>query len=712
MMHFFKRKIGSASRTATALMLCMSIGTLAQVPSSYQVGRWYKFKTAAVTYTFDDNCSNQIPVALPLFDNYAFKTTFFTVTTSGAGYAPNWNSLKTISANGHEVASHTVTHGSLNTMSVSSQDTELKNSQSTIISNVPTSKCQTVAYPNCNTGDINTIQKYYIAGRTCSGQIISSSPSDFYNLSSIICGNTGVNTANDMNSRITSAKSSTGWCVFLLHGIDNDGGYSPLASSVLSSHLSYVNTNAVDYWVGTFANVAKYIKERNALSFTETTVTVDSLRITPTDNLDNAIYDAAVTIRRQLPSTWSDARVYLGSTLQTSTIVTVNNVKYIQFDVIPDKGTYSISNKNSSSCTTPAPTVTATVSYELGETASALTATGTALKWYTVSSAGTASTTAPTPSTAAVGTTIYYVSQTLNGCEGPRASITVTVSNTYKIYKVGTAPTIDGAVDDIWNNASVLPITAAKTLTGTVSNANDLSGIAKYLWDNTNIYVLATITDDTKQNDSQNSYDDDAVEFYFDINNDKATSYGANDVQYTFGWNDGTVVGSLPSGRSTTGITYSSVSTANGYVVEARIPWSTLQGTPTANQSIGIDFMINDDDDGTTRDGKLAWNAATDDAWQDPSLFGTGKLTDELVTSLQDAEQAGINVYPNPVRGFIQVQGIDGKLEYSIVDNSGRQLESGQTDGLINVVHLESGVYGLILQNGQGKKVVKVVVGD
>ncbi|MFN8416336.1 MAG: endo-1,4-beta-xylanase [Cytophagaceae bacterium] len=79
-------------------------------------------------------------------------------------------------------------------------------------------------------------------------------------------------------------------------------------------------------------------------------------------------------------------------------------------------------------CLTPAPTVTSTVNYAMGATASPLTATGTALLWYTAASGGTGSTTAPTPSTAAVGSTIYYVSQTLNGCEGSRASITVTVS--------------------------------------------------------------------------------------------------------------------------------------------------------------------------------------------------------------------------------------------------------------------------------------------
>ena len=74
-----------------------------------------------------------------------------------------------------------------------------------------------------------------------------------------------------------------------------------------------------------------------------------------------------------------------------------------------------------------APTVTTPISYSQGATATALTATGTGLKWYTVATGGTGSATAPTPSTAAVGTTNYYVSQTINGCESPRAQIVVNI---------------------------------------------------------------------------------------------------------------------------------------------------------------------------------------------------------------------------------------------------------------------------------------------
>ncbi|MBK6834462.1 MAG: gliding motility-associated C-terminal domain-containing protein [Bacteroidetes bacterium] len=73
------------------------------------------------------------------------------------------------------------------------------------------------------------------------------------------------------------------------------------------------------------------------------------------------------------------------------------------------------------------PTV-ANVNYCQGQTASVLTATGTNLLWYTSATGGVGSATAPTPSTATVGTTSYFVSQTPSGCESPRAQIDVVVS--------------------------------------------------------------------------------------------------------------------------------------------------------------------------------------------------------------------------------------------------------------------------------------------
>ncbi len=85
-----------------------------------------------------------------------------------------------------------------------------------------------------------------------------------------------------------------------------------------------------------------------------------------------------------------------------------------------DKATISVAITQ-----TPAPTAPATVEYCVGQTANALTATGTDLKWYTTASGGAALGSAPVPSTALPGSTNYFVSQTLSGCESNRAQVTV-----------------------------------------------------------------------------------------------------------------------------------------------------------------------------------------------------------------------------------------------------------------------------------------------
>jgi hypothetical protein len=104
---------------------------------------------------------------------------------------------------------------------------------------------------------------------------------------------------------------------------------------------------------------------------------------------------------------------------------------------------------------TAAPTVTSPVVYCQGATAAALVATGTGLLWYTAATGGTGSATAPTVSTATVGSTTYYVSQTGN-CESPRAAIVVTVNIT------PAAPVVTAAISYCQGSPTV-PLTATGT---------------------------------------------------------------------------------------------------------------------------------------------------------------------------------------------------------------------------------------------------------
>ena len=146
-------------------------------------------------------------------------------------------------------------------------------------------------------------------------------------------------------------------------------------------------------------------------------------------------------------------------------------------------------------CTTVAPTVTTPVVYCVNASAVALTATGTTLKWYADNTTTTALTGAPTPSTGTAGTINYYVSQTLNGCEGPRALIAVKVNAlpTATITAGGAttfctggsvALTTSGGTSYQWNNAAgtiagatsaTYSATTSGSYTVKVTNANNCS---------------------------------------------------------------------------------------------------------------------------------------------------------------------------------------------------------------------------------------------
>jgi hypothetical protein len=325
-----------------ALLIPNSLAHSQRIDSLYEVGTWQGFRSGAVTFTFDDGTGNQTTVALPLFDSFGFKMTFYPVINWG----PNWSALQAAAVNDHEIGSHTVSHASFGTISTDSQNTELRSSQITINSHISAQKCLTVAYPSCVVGDTSVCSRYYIAARGCSGVVEPSTPANFMNISSFVCGNLGINTVHDFNAKIESAASTKGWVVFLIHAIDGELGYSPTSSDTLREVLAYLDAHRDKYWESTFVNVARYIKERNTVSVHESPFVDSTIVVNVTETLNDSIYNYPVTIRRHLPQNWQGAIAAQNGLPIPDSIVEVDSVKYIMFDAVPNGGPVSILKRN------------------------------------------------------------------------------------------------------------------------------------------------------------------------------------------------------------------------------------------------------------------------------------------------------------------------------------------------------------------------------
>jgi hypothetical protein len=149
------------------------------------------------------------------------------------------------------------------------------------------------------------------------------------------CGN---NTLASITSKIDAAGTSGGWRVFLIHDLDSGTGFSPLSSTILYQSLQYLDARRNIFWVDTFVNVVRYIKERNDVSVSESSNTGDSITLSVTDTLSNTIYNYPVTIRRPLPAGWGSANVSQDGNAVNTSIVVVNSTAYVMFDVVPDGG--------------------------------------------------------------------------------------------------------------------------------------------------------------------------------------------------------------------------------------------------------------------------------------------------------------------------------------------------------------------------------------
>lgn len=310
----------------------------------YEIATWKGFSEAVINYTFDDGCPNQFDVAIPMFDGYGFQLTIYLI----PDWVPQdkWGIIKQAISNGHEMGSHTVTHPSLAELSPEEQRKEFLNSRKAIEERTGIKKCHTIAYPYCIHPDLELCSEYYIAGRDCRGEIEKATPDSYYRISSIGCGDLSeFNTTKAITEKMSETASQNGWCVFLLHGIDNDGGYSPVTSQVLKECLEYADKNRDRYWVTSLLNAVLYAKERDATIITEKENTKNQITLQITDNLDDSIYDFPLTIRRQLPDAWENISVRQGGILLESKVTTENNKRYVVFDAIPDKGEVILSKE-------------------------------------------------------------------------------------------------------------------------------------------------------------------------------------------------------------------------------------------------------------------------------------------------------------------------------------------------------------------------------
>lgn len=301
-----------------------------------EVATWNSFSEAAISYTFDDNLQNQLDIVSPIFDKHGVKGTFYVV----CDWVKDWAAWNMMAQNGHEIGCHTITHPFLAQIEDLQVIEETVHAKEIVQDNITASPCLTIAYPYCSVPrDTLLVEKNFIGARICNNHIIQQTPEDFNAISSFGVGSeSNYKTAQSVITLFEQTRAEQGWSVLLFHEIDSGSGYSPYSSVALDSTLTYLDSQASAFWVATFADVVKYIKERNNVKIALEEESSDEFSISFQNDLDATIYNLPISVKRPLPAGWQNVAVlYNGEEISSY----VDN-GYVYFDVEPNATLYFV----------------------------------------------------------------------------------------------------------------------------------------------------------------------------------------------------------------------------------------------------------------------------------------------------------------------------------------------------------------------------------
>ncbi len=305
-----------------------------------EIATWSGFRKGAASFTFDDGAPSHVSDGGPLFDKYGYKGTFNVV----VNWNPDWSGFGNMAKNGHEIASHSNTHG----QNMSGEEASSKQS----IANKIQQKYGiiTVAYPNCNVPNKSAVQQNYVIGRICNGSWQSQpdmmgkdGPSDWTMASAIMTGSTGT---NDFKGNMQKAVQQGGWIAFLTHGFENKNNgsatYSPTPLSAIEDGLKWAQQNDKDIWVAPMGHVAMYIKERKA-SKAEVSNSGSSITVKLTHNIKDNVSDYDYPLSLRVKYSGSTANVTQAGAKLESKI----DGGYVYFDAVPNAGDIVIAGEGS-----------------------------------------------------------------------------------------------------------------------------------------------------------------------------------------------------------------------------------------------------------------------------------------------------------------------------------------------------------------------------
>nr|WP_294940708.1 polysaccharide deacetylase family protein [uncultured Mucilaginibacter sp.] len=140
----------------------------------------------------------------------------------------------------------------------------------------------------------------------------------------------------------TTLRKNNTWLVLTFHGVDGIG-WEALTHQQLNEYFSYIKANDKALWVATFGDVTRYIRERQSAKVIVKPIMPWRITIQLTHPLNKAMYNLPLTLKTYVPANWKKVQVTQGhnapiATLLTPVTSTRDGRSYIIYQAYPNAG--------------------------------------------------------------------------------------------------------------------------------------------------------------------------------------------------------------------------------------------------------------------------------------------------------------------------------------------------------------------------------------
>lgn len=259
-----------------------------------------------------------------------------------------WDKVRQHTAEGHEFASHMVTHPYMSALDEANIHYELDKSREELLKQVGIRATISAECPY-GTGDgraVGYAQKVYPALRNGMGldylyeihRGIGESPvkpdCEYVQWQRGILTATSVDEMKEWVD-VTAAQRNL-WLVLVIHGVDGIG-WEAMTSADMDTYFSYIAASEKNVWVATFGDVTRYIKER--MHATVSSVRQGSRIVVTLDHtLDKALFDLPLTLKTDVNPAWKEVVVEQGNQMVTVPVVNDGKQTWVTYQALPGGG--------------------------------------------------------------------------------------------------------------------------------------------------------------------------------------------------------------------------------------------------------------------------------------------------------------------------------------------------------------------------------------